>query len=179
MRTTGAVHRPGPSHQAIMNADVVAYSAMIALDAPATIASLRHNLRWICSALEPFDGRLLDAVGDNFMAQFPDEQAAVLCSTLIQRCEPIRNHGVPEHARVRLRIGIHAGPVFACSGRAYGDVVNVAARLQSAAPSGGLMMSALVADRCYRQLRSFHCIESLPALKNIPFQLPAVTAVLR
>jgi pimeloyl-ACP methyl ester carboxylesterase len=47
---------------------------------------------------------------------------------------------------VRLRAGLHAGDVDETDGDVFGDAVNLAARLQAAAPPGGALVSRLAAD---------------------------------
>ena len=44
----------------------------------------------------------------------------------------------------RLRIGIHMGDVLLQRGNVFGDVVNIAARIQSLAPAGGIFISEVV-----------------------------------
>jgi adenylate cyclase len=60
-----------------------------------------------------------------------------------------RNVGVSDDQRIQLPIGIHLGDVIIEEGDIFGDGVNIAARLEGIAPSGGICIS----DDVYRQVR--------------------------
>jgi adenylate cyclase len=61
-----------------------------------------------------------------------------------------RNATVPDEHRIQLRIGIHLGDILLEEGDIFGDGVNVAVRLESIAPVGGICIS----DDVYRQVRA-------------------------
>ena len=54
--------------------------------------------------------------------------------------------GLAETARIRFRIGINHGSVLVDGDDLLGDVVNIAARLESLAPPGGICVSRAVHD---------------------------------
>lgn len=179
MTPLGTLEPLSARHITVMNADVVAYSAMMERDAPTTILALIQNVRWISNAVERAGGILIDAVGDNLMARFPTETDALQCASLIQQSEALRNCGLPDHAHIRLRIGVHSGIAFEYRGRLYGEALNVASRLQNSAPAGGLAISSPVANHASQLLRSARYSEAVLELKNITVPVTALMVSIR
>src|SRR5207237_9997548 len=69
------------------------------------------------------------------------------CAAETQRRMSRRNTDVPPARRIQCRIGINIGDVIVEDGDIFGDGVNVAARLQELAASGGICVSAAVRDQ--------------------------------
>jgi adenylate cyclase len=128
----------------VMSADVVGYTALMAGDARGTLSSLLTCFRRIESLVKQFGGRIVDAPGDNMLIEFPSEVGAVSCAIEVQRMlEALRQ--AASGSALHMRIGLHSGEALARCGRLYGDPVNIAARLQTAADSDGIMFSETVA----------------------------------
>jgi adenylate cyclase len=66
----------------------------------------------------------------------------VLCALAVQRIILARNAGLPQDRRIDLRIGVNLGDVIVAPDDIYGHGVNIAARLESLAPPGGICISA-------------------------------------
>ena len=92
---------------------------------------------------------------------------AVTGAVEIQRDLAARNDELPDHRKMRFRIGINLGDVLVEGDRIYGDGVNVAARVQGLAEGGGIAISGTVYDQIENKL-ALQC-ESLGehTLKNI------------
>jgi adenylate cyclase len=58
-----------------------------------------------------------------------------------------RNTNVPIDQRIQFRIGINVGNIIIDGGDIFGDGVNVAARLETLADPGGIMVSSVVHDQ--------------------------------
>ena len=58
-----------------------------------------------------------------------------------------------EETDLQVRIGIHLGDVVDKAGDLFGTAVNVAARLESIAQPGGIVVSAAVRDAICREAR--------------------------
>ena len=84
------------------------------------------------------NGRVMDAKGDNPLAEFASVLEAVRCAMVIQKELKVRNADLPEHRRMEFRIGINLGDVIEEEGTIYGDGVNIAARLEGLAEGGGV-----------------------------------------
>jgi class 3 adenylate cyclase len=128
---------------AVLSADSVEYTTNIANDPEATagrIAAIRSEL---AVSLPRWGGRLVDFVGDEFMAEFSSTADAV-------------NFAADFHATRRrtaglaFRIGIDAGDVRVDEDRLYGNPLNLAARLRTLAEPGRTCVSDIVE----RQLRN-------------------------
>ena len=67
---------------------------------------------------------------------------AVRCALDVQRIILARNAELPQDRRIEFRIGVNLGDVIVAPDDIYGHGVNVAARLESLAPPGGICISA-------------------------------------
>jgi class 3 adenylate cyclase len=76
---------------AILSADVVGYSRLMAEDETATIRTLSTYREAIQSLVEQHHGRVVDAPGDNILAEFPNALDAVQCAVETQRILQVRN----------------------------------------------------------------------------------------
>ena len=84
---------------------------------------------------------MVDAPGDNLLAEFPSAIGSVRCALEIQRTLGAENAKLVEDRRMPFRIGIHLGDVVVEGPRIYGDGVNVAARLEALAAPGAICLS--------------------------------------
>ncbi|MEE9281213.1 MAG: tetratricopeptide repeat protein [Myxococcota bacterium] len=129
---------------AILSADVVGYSRLIAADEDATVRRLTAYREQIGVLVRDHRGRVADFTGDNFLAEFPSAEEAVLCAVEIQRVLKARNEGLPPDQKMEFRIGSHLGDIRVEEGRLYGEGVNIAARLEGIAEHGGICVSAQI-----------------------------------
>ena len=70
---------------AILSADVVGYSRLMGEDEAATVATLQEYRAAIGRVIERRKGRIVNAPGDNILAEFPSTVDAVQCAVEIQR----------------------------------------------------------------------------------------------
>ena len=80
---------------AILSADVVGYSRLIFADEDSTVRRLTAYREQIGVLVRDHRGRVADFTGDNFLAEFPSAEEAVLCAVEIQRVLKARNEGLP------------------------------------------------------------------------------------
>jgi len=124
---------------AILAADVVGYSALMAADEAGTLDVLRtHRAELFDPLTAERGGRIVKLMGDGALVEFPSVVDAVECAVAIQT--ELAERGGP----IRLRIGINLGDVIADGDDIYGDGVNVAARLEALAEPGGICISSIV-----------------------------------
>jgi len=137
---------------AILAADVVGYSRLMTIDEAGTLAalkSLRKNLA--DPKISEHNGRIVKLTGDGMLIEFPSVVSAVACAVDIQSAMQTRN-AAEAAARIEFRIGINLGDIIVEDGDIFGDGVNVAARLESIAPIGGIAVSQSVRDHVGKRL---------------------------
>ena len=152
---------------AIFSADAVGYSALMAADEAATAETLRSHRDAMSGLVRTHGGRVVDAVGDNLLAEFPSVVDAVACAVEVQGELGARNATLPSERRLPFRIGVNLGDLIVEGERVVGDGVNVAARIQTIAEPGGLAISGTVHEQVRGKLS--HAWEDLGerSLKNL------------
>jgi len=131
---------------AILAADIAGYSRLMHEDESATVRDLKGHQSVILPLIGRHGGRIIDTAGDGIMAEFPSVIGATECAVEIQTLMAERNLQVPESRRMQFRIGINLGDVIHDETRIYGDGINIAARLETLAPPGGVLVSNTVHD---------------------------------
>ncbi|MGH7311020.1 MAG: adenylate/guanylate cyclase domain-containing protein, partial [Candidatus Rokuibacteriota bacterium] len=132
---------------AILSADVEGYSRLMGQDEVATVRTITAYREAIGSTVARHAGRVVDAPGDNVLAEFASVVDAVQCAVEIQRELQTRNAALPASHHMRFRIGINLGDVIVEGERLYGDGVNIAARMESLAEGGGICLSGTAYDQ--------------------------------
>jgi class 3 adenylate cyclase len=132
---------------AILSADVTEYSRLMREDESATIRTLTSYREVMAGLIKQHHGRVVDAVGDNLLAEFASVVDAVQGAIAIQKELKSRNAQVPEGRRMLFRIGINLGDLVVEGDRIYGDGVNIAARLEAMADPGGICISRTAFDQ--------------------------------
>ena len=153
---------------AILSADVVGYSRLMAEDDASTIRTLTAYQQEIGELIRKRRGRVVDSPGDNLLAELPSAFDAISSAIEIQRVVAARNADLAPDRRMELRIGVHLGDVVVEGDRLYGDGVNIAARLEALAEPGGLRISAAVHEQVRQRLKLGYDDLGVQSLKNIP-----------
>ena len=128
----------------ILSGDVKGYSRLLAKDEAGTIRTLNAHKEVIANLIQQCQGKVIDAPGDNVLAEFPNVADAVRCAVELQKELKNRNDELPEHRRMEFRIGINIGEVSEKEEKIFGDGLNVAARIQNLADAGGICLSGVV-----------------------------------
>lgn len=130
---------------AIMAADVVEYSSMMAEDEDLTLQALQeHQFALLNPTIGQFHGRIVKYMGDGVLVEFHSVTEAVQCAVALQKATVLRNGNLPEQKRIRYRIGINLGDIISDGEDIFGDGVNVAARLEEIAEPNGIAISGPV-----------------------------------
>lgn len=139
---------------AIMACDVVGYSRLTERDERGTLERLKIYRK---DLLEPLvsehQGRIVKLTGDGMLCEFASVVNAVTSAMAIQQALAEHEAETPEEERIRFRIGVNLGDVV-CEedGDLYGDGVNIAARLESIADPGTVIVSGTAYDHLQGKL---------------------------
>src|SRR6516164_6893507 len=147
-RVRSVLRRGGPEREAtparriaaILAADVAGYSRLIGIDEDGTLARLRVLRRELVDPeIAEHRGRIVKTTGDGVLVEFVSAVDAVRCAVAVQRSMAATDAGPPEQ-RLQYRVGINVGDVLADGDDILGDSVNIAARLEGIAESGGICL---------------------------------------
>jgi adenylate cyclase len=153
---------------AILSADVEGYTRLMSQDEVGTIRTLTAYREAMATLINQYKGRVVDAPGDNLLAEFASVVDAVNCAVEIQRDLAERNAELPSARKMQFRIGINIGEVVEEEERIYGDGVNIAARIESLAARGGICISGKVYDEVKNKLGLGYEYLGEKSVKNIP-----------
>ena len=153
---------------AILVADVTGYSRLMRADEPGTRRQLKAQLEQVISPrVAARRGRIVNAVGDNLLVEFPSIVEALECAVDIQQNLAQRNLDIPRDQRLCWRIGVNLGDVVVDADEIYGDGVNIAARLEMLAEPGGICISEAVFAEVKNKLKVEFESLGQQRLKNI------------
>ncbi|MGD9179982.1 MAG: tetratricopeptide repeat protein [Desulfobacterales bacterium] len=156
---------------AILSADVEGYSRLMDDDEEATIRTLTTYRDVMATLIQQYRGRVVDAPGDNLLAEFASAVDAVNCAVEIQRELAERNAESSYERRMQFRIGVNVGDVVEEEDRIYGDGVNIASRVEGLAEAGGICISGRVYDQVENKLDLEYEFLGEQAVKNIAIPL--------
>lgn len=120
-----------------MFTDIAGYTALMGSDHDLAVELLSENRRLQKPLIEKYEGKWMKEMGDGIMAGFDSAYQAVKCAIDIQL-----NSG--ELLKNKIRIGIHLGDISMKDNDVFGDGVNIASRLESAADPGCILISQSV-----------------------------------
>ena len=128
---------------AVAFADIVGYSVLTAADEAGTLrrwlALLRNH---VVPSASHFGGSVSDPQGDGVLAQFSGAAAAIAWAEALHAAAAAAVEADPDRVPITFRIAVHQGRVLAGAEGVFGDVVNLAARLQEYGSPGGTVISA-------------------------------------
>jgi len=164
---------------AILSADAVGYSRLMAEDEAATVKTIATYREIMSTLVKQHRGRVVDSPGDNLLAEFSSVVDAVQCAVAVQNEFESRNAELAENRRMEFRIGINLGDVIDEEDRIYGDGVNIAARLESLADPGGICVSKTAFDQIETKLPLGYEYLGEQSVKNIPKPVGAYRVLMK
>jgi class 3 adenylate cyclase/Tfp pilus assembly protein PilF len=160
----------------ILAADIAGYSRLIAEDEEETLRRFEGYRTVFSEFVDRGNGRIFNTAGDAILAEFQSAVEAVRCAVDIQESLRARNLAYPPSRHMNFRIGITIGDVVEREGGdLLGDGVNIAARLESVAPPGGICVSRSVHEAVASKMTLRFADAGPQALKNIPERVHAFT----
>ena len=137
---------------AIFAADVAGYSRLMGQDEAGTLRRLTTCRAILDKLIATHRGRIFGSAGDSIVADFASAVDAVQCAVAVQDAIAQDSASRPPDEQMRWRIGVHVGDVIVQGENLFGDGVNIAARLEALAESGGICISGTVRDQLGNKL---------------------------
>jgi adenylate cyclase len=163
---------------AIVFTDMVGYSALAQRNEAVALQLLGEHRRVVRAVLPGHQGIEVKTTGDGFLLEFASALSAVQCAVEIQQVLAGCNQSRPPEWQARIRIGIHLGDVVRKEGDVFGDGVNIAARIEPLAESGGICVSRAVYEQVQNKLDLEFARLDAPWLKNIDTDVEVYRAIL-
>jgi adenylate cyclase len=177
--TTAASRAEPPTRRAaVLFADMVEFSRRMELDEARSAGQVARALHLFRALVGDYGGQVANIAGDGIVALFDNPEAALRFALQVQtefREQSVWGDGQP----IEFRIGLNVGDVVFHDAIAFGHCINVAARLQSLADPGGILVTgafrSATPELAEVSLRSL----GRPYLKNItePIEIFAVDQV--
>lgn len=150
--------------RAVFAADVAGYTGRVAAEETRAVAELSALQKIARETLDAHDGWLFGMPGDGVFALFESAIDAVRCALALLDAQSAR----ADLAELRLRVGVHLGEVVFQDEHPFGEALAIAARLESLAPPGAVLVSAPVVDAVAARVAARFDPNGAPPMKNIP-----------
>lgn len=125
---------------AILFTDIVGYTTLMQENEKKAVGMIKHYNASLNKSVVSHEGKVLNYYGDGSLCTFPSATEALNCAIELQKDLQADPH-------VPLRIGLHIGEVFFEDGKALGDGVNVASRIQSLGEANTILFSKEIFDK--------------------------------
>jgi class 3 adenylate cyclase len=152
----------------IVSIDVVGFSTMSARNEEHALDLLGIRMATAETIVKHHRGRVFKLTGDGLLAEFVSPVEAVRAALETQEAMRSANATADQDNQLILRIGINLGDVVESGDDLMGDAVNVAVRLESIAPHGGICVSAAIYEQIVGKLTLGAEDMGEQHVKNIP-----------
>jgi class 3 adenylate cyclase len=129
----------------------------------------RHN-DLLFPIIENSQGKIIKTIGDAIMACFIEEDMAITASLEMQQALSKYNQGREKDEEIHIRIGLHSGVGITEERDLFGNVVNLAARIESLACGDQILTSGTTYENSNKQRFNFHSHGFFP-LKGIKSEI--------
>lgn len=137
---------------AILFADISGSTALYdILGDEVALELVTRTLDILTQEMAAHHGTLIKTIGDEIMCSFPDAAAAINAACAMQLAVERQRPGGDQP--VYVRIGLHYGEVIFDGGDAYGDTVNIAARVTSITRARQVMTTHALVEMLPRNSR--------------------------
>jgi adenylate cyclase len=163
----------------IVAIDVVGFSTMSARNEEHALELLGQRMATTESIVKHHRGRVFKATGDGVLAEFASPVEAVRAALETQEAMRSANASAGPDDQLILRIGVNLGDVVESGDDLMGDAVNVAVRLESIAPLGGICVSSSIYEQIIGKLTLGAEDMGEQHVKNIPRPIHAYRLTLQ
>lgn len=130
--------KPNKKLAAIMFTDIVGYTKQMSEDEDKAFALIKKKRDLLLPLIEKHEGKLIKEIGDGTLTRYFNADDAIDCASRFQS---------KTGEDLNVRVGIHTGEVIIDNEDVFGDVVNVASRLESIAVPGSVLVSKETVDK--------------------------------
>lgn len=152
---------------AVVFADVAGYTRLMGENEDVTYRALKELLVQLEASCQELEGQIIEVRGDGVLALFDSATNAVRFAVETQTAVEHQTAPLPEDKKIRFRIGVHLGEILTDRRGIHGDSVNIAARLESLADPGRILISAAVYDQIRNRLPFGYEFLGPQTLKNV------------
>jgi class 3 adenylate cyclase/tetratricopeptide (TPR) repeat protein len=123
---------------AIMFTDIAGYTAKMSENEDKAFDLIQKKRELLLPLIEQYEGKLIKEMGDGTLTRYFKADNAIDCASTFQS---------KTDSDLNVRAGIHTGEVIVDKEDVFGDVVNVASRLESIAVPGSVLVSKETIDK--------------------------------
>ncbi|MBI4126784.1 MAG: hypothetical protein HY465_04745 [Deltaproteobacteria bacterium] len=152
---------------AIMFTDIKGFTSMMEKDETTAVQLIKAHREIVRRNISAFGGEERETIGDAFLVIFDSSVHAVQCAIAMQQELSQFNRDRAGDKQVWMRIGLHLGDIIIEEGSVYGEGVNLAARVQQMAHSGGICITQQIFDQVRHRLNIQVKELSVRELKNV------------
>lgn len=156
----------------ILCADVCGYSRQMGMDEEGTLKRLKGAREVFKSIVHDYSGRIVNMTGDGLVVEFGSVVQAVNCAVDVQNHFNNINKKNHDPSDMIFRVGLNLGDVIIEGEDIFGEGVNVAARLESMTPPGGICLSGTVYDHVKGKFPDQFDFLGNKSVKNIEEAIP-------
>ena len=122
----------------IMFTDIVGYTKQMSDNEDKAFALIKKKRKLLLPLIDNHEGKLIKEIGDGTLSRYFKADDAIDCANSFQS---------RTGNDLKVRVGIHTGEVIIDNEDVFGDVVNVASRLESIAVPGSVLISKETVDK--------------------------------
>ena len=172
MTTSGTSDNVRRRLGAVLFADVVGYTRLMGENEEVTYDALRDILVKLETMCQGLDGQVIEVRGDGVLALFDSATNAVRFAVEAHKTVERESQAIVRDERIQFRVGVHMGEILTDDRGIHGDCVNIAARLESIADPGGVMISSAIYDQIRNRLPFGYEFLGPKSLKNVAEPVP-------
>ena len=132
---------------AIMFTDIVNFTHHMSVNENKSLNFLDKKKSQLNNLVKKYNGSYVKDIGDGTLTWYKNANDALNCALDLYKF-------LKKNSSMEIRAGIHFGEIIEIKNDIYGDDVNIASRLESISPEGGICVSSLFLNKLKKQIRT-------------------------